>query len=63
MIKTCLMVVIILSLNSGRVCAQEPGATAPAITFEHSFQGPAADTIDWKVLEGQTVVLEFWATW
>ena len=61
--KIWLMVVVLLSLHSGRVCAQNPGTAAPATAFEHSFQGPAANTIDWKALKGRTVVLEFWATW
>ena len=61
--KIWLMVVVLLSLLSGRVCAQDLGTTAPATAFEHSFQGPAPDTIGWNALKGRTVVLEFWATW
>ena len=52
-----------LALLSSPAAAQGPGDAAPAIRFEHSFQGPGPDTIQWTALEGRAVVLDFWATW
>ncbi len=54
---------VALALVSSPASAQGPGDAAPAIQFEHSFQGPAPDTIQWTALEGRAVVLDFWATW
>jgi thiol-disulfide isomerase/thioredoxin len=44
---------------------QEPGIgdRAPELAIEKLLQGPADDDLSWKTLEGQAVVLEFWATW
>ncbi len=53
----------VLALLSSQAAAQGPGDAAPAIRFEHSFQGPAADTIQWPALKDRAVVLDFWATW
>ena len=61
--KTCWLIVVLFSLLSDCVFAQDPGDAAPAIQFEHSFQGPTPDTIDWTTLKGRAVVLDFWATW
>ena len=43
--------------------AQQLGQPAPAITLEHAFQGPSAETITMESLRGKLLVLEFWATW
>ncbi len=55
--------VLALALLSSQAAAQGLGDAAPAIQFEHSFQGPAPETIHWAALEGRAVVLDFWATW
>ncbi len=52
-----------LALLSSPASAQGPGDAAPAIRFEHSFQGPAPNTMQWTALKGRAVVLDFWATW
>jgi hypothetical protein len=43
--------------------AQRLGQPAPAITLEHTFQGPGSEAITMESLRGKLVVLEFWATW
>lgn len=52
-----------LILVTNQAFSQSVGETAPDINFEHSFQGPSADSIDLSSLKGKVVVLEFWATW
>ena len=52
-----------LVLLSSQASAQGPGDAAPAIRFEHSFQGPRTDSINWSALKGRAVLLDFWATW
>lgn len=39
------------------------GATATPLGLEHLVQGPAGAGLEWADLEGQVVVLEFWASW
>lgn len=39
------------------------GAPAPPLTFDQLLQAPSGAVADWAALEGQVVVLEFWATW
>jgi len=40
-----------------------PGQLAPPFSLEALLGGPAHTGLDWKALEGKTVVLAFWSTW
>ena len=39
------------------------GQPAPPLAFAEVLQSPAETRLTWDALKGQTVVLEFWATW
>ncbi len=39
------------------------GDRAPALALEKLLQAPPGPTADWESLQGNVVVLEFWATW
>ncbi len=54
---------IVVMMLTGSTYAQLVGQPAPAIKFEHTFQGPPPGEITWEKLRGKVVVLEFWATW
>lgn len=40
-----------------------PGAAAPPLTLSYLLQAPDGAAATWQSLQGNVVVLEFWATW
>lgn len=53
----------ILALVIAPAMGQEVGEPAPALVVHTVIQGPDATLFEWPRLEGNAVVLEFWATW
>lgn len=57
------VLLLTVAVASGQDAGLEPGMPAPSFTLERVLQGPAGGLSAWDDLEGQAVVLEFWATW
>jgi len=54
---------ITLGIGSAAIAQPRVGEPAPPIEIEEVFQAPEGASADFDSLEGQVVVLEFWATW
>ncbi len=59
----CSILAAVLLAAPPVLAGPQPGDAPPPITLEEVLQAPAGAQASWDALEGNVVVLEFWATW
>ncbi len=61
--RTSLLLSMSVLVATSAEAGPQPGEAPPPITLERLLQAPSDARASWDALEGEVVVLEFWATW